>query len=123
MYKLWEDLTETTDQAADSVVVLAVEEHGIQAVAVSPEAGRRLVVEALVEVETGGIGPCTQLFVATAAKNARFHLGLQPASLFTAAIVLKKWVMAEEERLQDKRDQILDPKLQFQTKVVFNLIP
>lgn len=75
--------------------------------------------EVLIGVEIGATGLCLRLFAATAAKNVKFLLGPQTANLFTAANVLKKWVMAEEVIPQET---ILEPKLPFQIRTMPNLM-
>lgn len=79
-YEPWEISTETTGGQADSAAVLA------EAVDVAdfPAAG------------TGATDKCLMLLAVTAERRARYPSGLQTASRFIAAIVLRKWVMVVE---------------------------
>lgn len=82
-----------------------------------------LVADAvLTEVEIEVTDQCSKPHAATVEKIAKFLLDQQTENLSTAVNVLKKWVMAEEVTPQDKKEMISDHPLQFQTKIMSNLM-
>lgn len=116
-FRLWEILTETTDpRVATGAAFLAAEEAFQEVDLPLAEA------EVLTAEETEATVKCLKPLAATAAKSAKFLLGLQTANLFIVVTVLKNWARAGKIAVE-QIGPILDPPLRFRTKVMFSLMP